>query len=90
MPADVRAITDHYRTVAGEELAEEFYRELRRLIVRVAEQPGAFAVREHELRRANLERFLITFCSAWKMTCCGCWSSGTIANDHPTACGAAE
>ena len=65
VPADVKAITDHYRMVAGKELAEEFYRELRRLIVRAAERPGTFAVREDDLRRANLWRsFLIIFCSA--------------------------
>lgn len=53
----MKVATEYYRTAAGPELAEEFYRELRRLIVRAADQPGAFAEREHGLRRANMLRF---------------------------------
>ena len=55
--SDVRTIMDYYRSVAGPQLADEFYRELRHLILRAADQPGSFAVREHGLHRANLARF---------------------------------
>ena len=55
--SDVRAIMEYYRSVAGPPLAEEFYRELRQLILRTAERPNSFAAREHGLRRANLPRF---------------------------------
>ena len=55
--SDVEVATEYYRTAAGPELAAEFYREFRQLVVRAADQPGAFAVREHDLRRANLPRF---------------------------------
>ena len=55
--SDVRAIMEYYRRAAGPSLADEFYRELRQLILRAAEQPGSFAAREHDLRRANLPRF---------------------------------
>lgn len=57
IPSDVREIMRHYRRVAGPTLADEFYRELRQLIVRAAEQPGLFAKREHGLHRVNLPRF---------------------------------
>ena len=48
---------EYYRSVAGPSLADEFYRELRRLILRAADRPGSFAAREHDLRRVNLLRF---------------------------------
>ena len=57
IPSDVRAIMEYYRRAAGPTLADEFYRELRHLILRAAERPGSFAPREHGLRRANLPRF---------------------------------
>ena len=55
--SDVQAITAYYLEVAGPELAEEFYRELRHLIIRAAERPNSFAIREDGLHRANLPRF---------------------------------
>ncbi len=55
--SDVRAIMKYDRSAAGLALADEFYRELRQLILRAAERPGSFATREHGLRRANLPRF---------------------------------
>ena len=55
--SDIRTVMEYYRRVAGPPLADEFYRELRRLILRAAERPDSFAVRTGSLRRANLERF---------------------------------
>ena len=55
--SDVQAIMEYYRRVAGPALADESYCELRQLILQAAERPGSFAVRERDLRRANLPRF---------------------------------
>ena len=55
--SDVRALMEYYPRAAGPSLADEFYRELREMILRAAERPGSFAAREHGLRRANLPRF---------------------------------
>ena len=55
--SDVRAIMEYYQRVAGPSLADGFYRELRQLVLRVAERSSSFAMREHDLRRANLTRF---------------------------------
>ena len=84
--SDVQAITDYYRGVAGPELGEEFYRELRRVIVRAAEQPGSFAAREQGLRRANLLRFPIISCFAWLATRCGFLWSATTTDRHHLEC----
>ena len=55
--ADVEAIMDHYESVASSELADEFYTELRRFMSEAVERPESFSVREHGLRRVNLQRF---------------------------------
>lgn len=48
---------DYYEDVAGAELADEFYAELRSFFQKAAESPESYGVRERELRRVNLERF---------------------------------
>lgn len=55
--SDVRTIMEYYRRVAEPPLADEFYRELRRWILRAGERPSSFAAREQGLRRVNLLRF---------------------------------
>jgi plasmid stabilization system protein ParE len=48
---------DYYETIAGRDLADEFYSELRFFFQRAAEFPQAYAVRAHDLRRVDLQRF---------------------------------
>jgi plasmid stabilization system protein ParE len=55
--ADVSEIMDYYERVAGPNLADDFYEELRRLIIRAADQPLRFRIQERDFRRANLTRF---------------------------------
>ena len=55
--SDVEAIIEYYECVASRELADDFYAELRELIVQAAERPESFSVRERDLRRVNLHRF---------------------------------
>lgn len=55
--ADVATTFEHYRQVATRKLASDFYVELRRRIADAAANPGRFAVRSHDLRRVNLQRF---------------------------------
>jgi len=55
--SDISRIMDYYEAVAGPQLADEFYDELRSLFQIAAESPEAHAIRERDLRRVNLERF---------------------------------
>ncbi len=55
--SDVQAIMEYYERVAGPELADDFYSELRRFMLKAAERPESFSIRERDLRRANLHRF---------------------------------
>ena len=48
---------DYYEDVAGVQLADEFYSELRTFFQKAADSPKAYDIREHNLRRVNLERF---------------------------------
>ena len=48
---------DYYEDVAGVQLADEFYSELRAFFQKAADSPKAYDIREHDLRRVNLERF---------------------------------
>ena len=52
---------EYYEQVSTPELADEFYRELRHFIVAAAEKPESFAIRERDIRRVNLRRFLYHF-----------------------------
>jgi plasmid stabilization system protein ParE len=47
----------YYEDVAGPQLADDFYEELRAVFQNTAESPEAYAIRERDLRRVNLERF---------------------------------
>lgn len=55
--SDIRAIMEYYERVANPALADDFYNELRRFMLKAAERPESFSVRESDLRRANLIRF---------------------------------
>ena len=55
--SDILQITRYYEDVAGGQLADEFYNELRTAFLRAAESPHFFNIRERDLRRVNLERF---------------------------------
>jgi len=55
--SDVSRIMNYYESVAGLELAEEFYSELQTYFQKVAESPESYQPRERDLRRVNLNRF---------------------------------
>ena len=55
--SDISRIMDYYEDVAGPMLADEFYSDLRSFFQKAAQSPEAYDVREHDLRRVNLERF---------------------------------
>jgi hypothetical protein len=51
---------DYYENVAGPQLADEFYAELKLYFRKAAASPDSYSVRERDLRRVNLNTFLIT------------------------------
>lgn len=55
--SDIGEIMGYYERVATRQLADEFYAELRYYMQQAAERPESFAIREHDLRRVNLQRF---------------------------------
>jgi plasmid stabilization system protein ParE len=55
--ADVSEIMDYYERLAGPDLADDFYQEFKRLILKAASEPLRFRVYERELRRVNMARF---------------------------------
>ena len=58
---EVDAIMHYYETVAGPQLADDFYREFRKYVQNVSIDPGRFSLRKGEYRRANLKRFPYNF-----------------------------
>ena len=59
--SDIDTIMERYERVGTRQLADEFYAEARRLMVAAAKNPKRFAVRERDIRRANLKRFPFHF-----------------------------
>lgn len=55
--ADVEAIMNYYERAATRALADEFYAELRRLILYAAKNPNRGSIIAQEIRRINLYRF---------------------------------
>lgn len=55
--ADISQIMTYYEEMAGAQLADEFYSELRAHFEKAAESPESYGIRERDLRRVNLERF---------------------------------
>ena len=59
--SDIDEIMGRYERAATRRLADEFYAEVRLLMVAAAKNPKRFAVRERDIRRANLKRFPFHF-----------------------------
>ena len=55
--ADLAKIMEYYERVATPELADDFYREFRLHVEEAVGRPESFALRERDIRRANLRRF---------------------------------
>ena len=55
--SDISRIMDYYEDVAGPQLADEFYAELKVYFQKAANSPESYIVRERDLRRVNLNRF---------------------------------
>jgi plasmid stabilization system protein ParE len=54
---DIHAIMEHYEQIGSPELADDFYGELRRFMLKASERPESFAIRQRDVRRVNLLRF---------------------------------
>ena len=59
--SDIRRIVEYYEEVGGAELSDDFYAELTSFMRKAATTPEAYAIRERDLRRVNLERFPFHF-----------------------------
>jgi len=55
--SDISRIMEYYEGVAGQQLADEFYTELRSFFQKAVDAPEAFSIRQRDLRRVNLEKF---------------------------------
>jgi len=55
--SDVDGIMDYYERAEHPELAQDFYRELRSLILDAVRRPQRYHFFKADLRRANLKRF---------------------------------
>ena len=55
--SDVCRIMEYYERIASADLADDFYRELRRCLLKAAERSESFSIRERDVRRVNLHRF---------------------------------
>jgi plasmid stabilization system protein ParE len=55
--SDINKIMAYYEQIATQELASEFYAELRRFMKAAAARPESFAIRTRDIRRVNLDRF---------------------------------
>ena len=49
--SDISRIMDYYESLAGPELADEFYAELQYYFQKAADSPESYSVRERDLRR---------------------------------------
>src|SRR5262244_507337 len=59
--SDIFRIVEYYKRAGGTDLADEFYSELRSFFDKAANSPEAYAIRERDLQRVNLERFPFHF-----------------------------
>jgi plasmid stabilization system protein ParE len=55
--SDISRIMDYYEGVAGRQLADEFYSELRSSFQKAADSPEVYDICARDLRRVNLQRF---------------------------------
>ena len=58
---DITRIVDYYKRAGGNDLAEDFYSELRSYFDKAANSPQGYAIRERDVRRVNLENFPFHF-----------------------------
>jgi plasmid stabilization system protein ParE len=58
---DISRIIEYYEDAAGQQLAGEFYSELRAYFEKAADFPETYKVLERDLRRVNLEKFPFHF-----------------------------
>lgn len=68
--SDISRILDYYEDIGEPQLAEDFYAELRSYFHKAAHSPEAYAVRERDIRRVNLERFPFHFLFRMAMIAC--------------------
>lgn len=54
-------IMEYYEQAAEVRLADEFYREFKRMVDSATDRPRSFAIRKGEIRRVNLRRFPFHF-----------------------------
>ena len=62
--SDFDKIMAHYEQEATPDLANEFYAEVRHFMAEAAARPESFSIRESDIRRVSLQRFLIIVCFA--------------------------
>ncbi len=55
--SDISEITHYYEDVAGPQLSNDFYSELRAAFLKATESPHSFNIRERDLRRVSLQQF---------------------------------
>ena len=55
--SDISRIMNYCEDVAGQQLAADFYAELRSSFQKASHSPEAYNIRDRDLRRVNLERF---------------------------------
>jgi plasmid stabilization system protein ParE len=55
--SDIDEIMRYYEGIATPGLADEFYCELRHFLIRAADTPESFSIRQRDLRRVNLRKF---------------------------------
>ena len=67
--SDISRIMDYYEDVAGRQLANDFYAELRSSFKKAAESPEVYSVRERDLRRVNLTKFPLPFSFPRRQRC---------------------
>jgi plasmid stabilization system protein ParE len=58
---EIDSIMRYYESVAGPQLADDFYGEFRFYVQRASEAPESFSERTGDYRRANLKRFPYNF-----------------------------
>ena len=59
--SDISRIMDYYEDAGGPELADEFYSELWTFLRKAVKSPESYAIRERDIRRANLDKFPFHF-----------------------------
>ena len=55
--SDISQIMDYYENVAGPQLADEFYSELKVYFRKAADSPESYSIHKRDIRRVNLNRF---------------------------------